>query len=98
MIRGTTEVAKSAHGGRGISGTGGHDWRPLIRSVSVFLHVLRQVGFLCVRFTTIRTNVRFQVFRLLVLWDMFQQGGLVMETLVAGVTFVWFICLVTSGV
>ena len=64
----------------------------------MLLHVLGQVGLLRVGFPTVRTDVGLQVFGLLVLRDVIQEGGLVMETLIAGVTLVGFVSLMTAGV
>ena len=64
----------------------------------MFLYVLGQVGFLRVGFPTVRTDVSLQVFGLLVLRDVIQEGGLVMETFIAGVTLVGFVSLMTPGV
>ena len=64
----------------------------------MLLHVLRQVGLLRVGFPTVRTDVSLQVLGLLVLRDVIQEGGLVMETFIAGVTLVGFVSLMTPGV
>jgi len=74
------------------------DGRPLVRAVRVLLHVLGQVGLLGVALSTIGTNVCLYVLGLLVLGDVVEEGLLVSETLVAGVTFVWLVRLVTPGV
>ena len=92
------ETAQRSHGGGGVGGAGGHDGRPLVRPVRVFLHVLGQVGLLGVGLPAVRTDVGLQVFGLLVLRDVVQEGGLVMETFIAGVTLVGFVSLVTPGV
>ena len=60
--------------------------------------MLGQVGLLCVGFTAVRTDVSLQVFGLLVLGDVIQERGLVMETFIAGVTLVGFVSLMTAGV
>ena len=64
----------------------------------MLLHVLGQVGFLGVALAAVGADVRLQMLGLLVLGDVLQQRGLVVETLVAGVTFVWLVRLVTPGV
>ena len=64
----------------------------------MLLHVLGQVGLLRVGFPTVRTDVSLQVFGLLVLRDVIQEGGLVMKTFIAGVTLVGFVRLVTPRV
>ena len=75
-----------------------NDGRPLVRPVSVLLHVLGQVGLLGVALAAVGADVGLQMLGLLVLGDVLQQRGLVVETLVAGVTFVWLVRLVTPGV
>ena len=42
----TSEVSQRSHPRRRIGGAGGHNRRPLVRPVCVFLHVLGQVGLL----------------------------------------------------
>ena len=64
----------------------------------MFLHVLGQVGLLRVGFPTVRTDVSLQVFGLLVLGDVVEEGGLVVETLIAGVALVGLVSLMTPGV
>ena len=86
-----------AHPGRRARARG-HDGRPLVRPVRVLLHVLGQVGLLGVALAAVGADVRLQMLGLLVLGDVLQQRGLVVETLVAGVTFVWLVRLVTPGV
>ena len=61
----------------------------------MFLHVLGQVGLLRVGFPTVRTDVSLQVFGLLVLRDVVEEGGLVVETFVAGVALVGLVSLMT---
>ena len=46
VLGGRGQTAQSPHGGGGVGGAGGHDGRPLVRPVRVFLHVLGQVGLL----------------------------------------------------
>ena len=75
-----------------------HDWWPLVRPVRVLLHVLRQVGLLSVTLATVGADVRLQVLRLLVLGDVFEQGDLVVEALVAGVALVRLVSLVAPRV
>ncbi len=43
------------------------------------------------------TDVGLEMFRLLVLWNMIEEGGLVRKAFVAGVTFVRLVGLVTPG-
>ena len=64
----------------------------------MLLHVLGQVGLLRVALPTVRTDVSLQVFGLLVLRDVVQEGGLVMETFIAGVALVGLVSLMTPGV
>ena len=75
-----------------------HDRRPLVAPVRVLLHVLGQVGLLCVRLATVGTDVCLQMLGLLVLGNVLQQRGLVVEALVAGVTLVGLVSLVAAGV
>ena len=49
----TPEVSQRSHPRRRIGRARGHDWRPLIGPVRVFLHMLGQVGLLCVGLATI---------------------------------------------
>ena len=60
--------------------------------------MLGQVGLLCVALTAVRTDVSLQVFGLLVLRDVVEEGGLVVETFVAGVALVGLVSLMTPGV
>ena len=76
----------------------GHNRRSLVGSVGVFLHVLGQVGLLCVALAAIGADVSLEVLGLLVLGDVIEQGGFVMEALVARVALVGLICLVAPGV
>ena len=64
----------------------------------MLLHVLGQVRLLGVGLAAVRTDVSLQVLGLLVLRYVVQQGRLVMEALVAGVTLVGLVRLVTPGV
>ena len=64
----------------------------------MLLHVLRQVGLLSVTLATVGTDVRLQVLRLLVLGDVFEQGDLIVEALVAGVALVRLVSLVAPRV
>ena len=63
----------------------------------MFLHVFGQISFLSVRLATEVADVRFQVFRFLVLWDMVKKTCLVREAFVATVTFEWLVSLVRTG-
>ena len=60
--------------------------------------MLGQVGLLGVALPAVRADVGLQMLRVLVLGDVLQQGCLVVEAFVAGVTLVGLVCLVTSGV
>lgn len=73
------------------------DRRSLVRSLRVLLHVLRQVSFLGVTLAAVLANVRLEVLRLLVLRYVLEQTRFVREALVAGVTLVRLVGLVTSG-
>lgn len=64
----------------------------------MFLHVLAQVGLLGVALAAVLTNVRLEVFALLVFGDVFQKGGFVAETLVARVALVGLVGLMTPRV
>ena len=63
----------------------------------MLLHMLRQIGLLGVGLATKVTNMRLEMFGLLVLGDVVQEGGFVGEALVAGVTLVRFVRLMTTG-
>jgi len=92
----------SGGGGRGVVLAGDSrargDGRPLVLPVGVLLHVLGQVGLLRVALSAVLTDVRLEVFALLVLGDVFEEGGLVGEALVAGVALVRLVRLVAPGV
>ena len=60
--------------------------------------MLGQVGLLGVALPAVGADVGFKMLRLLMLGDMLKKGGFVMETFVAGVALVGFICLVAPGV
>ena len=64
----------------------------------MLLHVLGQVGLLGVGLATVGADVCLQVLGLLVLGDVLQQGLFIREALVAGVTLVRLVNLVTSAV
>lgn len=49
----------------------------------MFLHVLCKVRLLRIRLATELADVRLEMLRLLVLWNMFQETRLVHETLIA---------------
>ena len=51
---------------------------------------------LCVAFSAVGADVSLDMFGLLVLGDVLQEGGLVGEALVAGLTFVRLVSLVTT--
>ena len=51
-----------------------------------------------VGFSTVRTDVGLDMLRLLVLGNMFQQSSFISEAFVAALTFVRFVCLMTSAV
>ncbi len=53
---------------------------------------------LCVAFSAVGADVSLDMFGLLVLGDVLQEGGLVGEALVAGLTLVRLVSLVTSRV
>ena len=53
---------------------------------------------LCVAFSAVGADVGLDMFGLLVLWVVLQQGGLIGEALVAGLTLVRLVSLVTSRV
>ncbi|MFN9942210.1 MAG: hypothetical protein ACK56I_22330, partial [bacterium] len=75
-----------------------HNRRPFVGAVRVLLHVLGQVGLLGVALPAVGADVGLQVLGLLVLGDVVQQGGFVVEALVAGVALVGLVSLVTPGV
>ena len=54
--------------------------------------------YLCITLAAVGTDVCFNMFRLLVLGDVLQQGRLVGEALVAGVALVRLVSLVAPGV
>ncbi len=60
--------------------------------------MLGQVRLLSVTFTAVLANVRFEVFRLLVLWNVLEERRLVDEALVARVALVRFVGLVAARV
>lgn len=72
--------------------------RPLVRPLRMFLHVLTQVGLLRVALAAVLTDVRLEVFALLVFGDVFKEGWFVAETLVAGVALVRLVGLVAPRV
>ena len=98
VLGGGRQAAQGSHGRGWVGGAGGHDGRPLVGPVRVLLHVLGQVRLLGVGLAAVRTDVSLQVLGLLVLRYVVQQGRLVMEALVAGVTLVGLVRLVTPGV
>ena len=60
--------------------------------------ILKRHSYLGVALSTIGTNVCLYVLGLLVFGDVVKERLLVSKTLVAGVTFVWLVRLVTPGV
>lgn len=80
-----------------LSNSMGCEGRPFVWSFSVLLHMLLQVGLLCVAFAAILANVSLEMFALLMFGNVLQEGGLVRKTFVTRVTLVWFVSLVTSG-
>lgn len=60
----------------------------------MFLHVFCEVRFLSVRLSAVLTNVRFEVFRLSMLGNMFEETCLVGEALVAAVALEGLVRLV----
>ena len=95
VLRWTSQVT---HRGRWVRCSLCYNWRPLICPISVLLHVFSQVRLLSVTFSTVGTDVRLQVLRLLVLGDVLEQGDLVVEALVAGVALVRLVSLVAPRV
>ena len=65
--------------------------------VGVFGHVTLQVGLLSVGLAAEITNVCLEVFRVLVLGNVFKKSLLIEEALVATVAFERLICLVAAG-
>lgn len=74
------------------------DGRSLVRPLRVFLHVLGQIRLLGVTLAAVLADVRLKVLRFLVLRYVLEQAGLVGEALVARVTLVRLVGLVTAGV
>ena len=72
--------------------------RFLPRPVLISPYLEDNLSHLSVTFSAVRTDISLDVFGLLVLGDVLQQGGLVSETLVAGLAFVRFVSLMTPGV
>lgn len=70
----------------------------LVGPLGVLLHVLLQVGLLRVALPAVLADVRLQVFALLVLRDVLEEGGLVTEALVARVALVRLVGLMAPGV
>lgn len=62
----------------------------------MLLHVFSKVGFLRVRFAAKLANMRLEMFRLFVLGNVFEEGRLVLEALVARVALVGLVRLMTS--
>ena len=58
--------------------------------------MLGKISLLGVALAAVGTNMCLNMLRLLVLGDVFKEGRLFVEALVAGVTLVRFICLMTS--
>ena len=99
MISGAaTEAGQLVHATWGCCRSVGNNWRPFVRSVRVLLHVLGKVSLLGVTLAAVGTDVGLQVFGLLVLRDVLEQGGLVVEALVARVALVGLVRLVAPGV
>lgn len=63
----------------------------------MFLHVLAEIRLLRITLAAVLADVRFQVFRLLVLGYVLQEGGLVRKTFVTTVALVWLVRLVAAG-
>jgi len=63
----------------------------------MLLHVFGEIGFLCVRLTTVLANMSLEMLGLFMLRNVRQEGRLIRKTLVAGVAFKRFVCLVTPG-
>ena len=66
--------------------------------LSIVMIILKRHSYLGVALSTIGTNVCLYVLGLLVFGDVVKERLLVSKTLVAGVTFVWLVRLVTPGV
>lgn len=64
----------------------------------MLLHMLGQIGFLCVALTTVLADVRLEMFAFLVLRDVVKQRCFIGEALVARITFIRLICLVATAV
>jgi hypothetical protein len=98
---GQTAQVTAHRGDRAVGGCGGaagHNRRPLVRPVGVLLHVFSQIGLLGVALAAVRTDVCLEMLGLLVLGNVVQKRGFVVETLVAGVALVGLVCLVAPGV
>ena len=66
--------------------------------MSIASYRLYVMSYLCVRLSTVSTDVGFHMLGVPVLGDVLQQGGLVSEALVAGVALVGLVALVAAGV
>ena len=66
--------------------------------MSIASYRLYVMSYLCVRLSTVSTDVGFHMLGVPVLGDVLQQGGLVSETLVAGVALVGLVALVAARV
>lgn len=69
----------------------------LVRTLCVLLHVLLQIGLLCVTLAAVLADMGLQMLAFLVLGNVLEKGGLVHETFVAGVALVGFVGLMTPG-
>jgi len=70
---------------------------PFLRFLSVLLHMLRQVCFLSVWFSTKVTNMSLQMLRFLVFGYVIEKWSLIRKAFVARVAFVRLVSLMTSG-
>lgn len=72
--------------------------RPFVSPFRVLVHVLTQIRLLRITLATVLADVRLQMLRLFVFWDVFQQILLVREAFVAGVAFEGLVGLVAAAV
>lgn len=79
IVRGCRALAVASARPRCIASNRG----PFIRAFAVFLHVLRQIRLLRIRFSTILADVCFQMLRFLMLGNVLQQRWLIGEAFVA---------------
>jgi len=64
----------------------------------MLLHVFGEIGFLCVRLTTVLANMSLEMLGLFMLRNVLEEGRLIRKALVTGVAFKRLVCLVTPGV